>query len=286
MKDRRSLPPYEDELSLALLRSAEQDEPSAAAYPKVAAALGVSAAVGLGVSLPVQAALASSGLSSSALARWSGSLFAKAALVGVSGALLVAGGVALLRHQSSARSSAPVALHMNPALPGGPAAKRGLSLPTEGPALARVVSTPTPQLSSPASALTSAVTANAAAAPALPPVAAVVPKLALVQNGASSQSVARAAKASSLPEQVLSLDRARVALNSGDASAALAEIAHYRSAWPRGVFLTEASVLEIEALAKRGQVVLAGMRAQAFVTAHPDCPQAERLRALIPSEAR
>jgi hypothetical protein len=288
MKDRRSLPPYEDELSLALLRSAEQDEPSAAAYSKAAAALGVSAAVGLGVSLPVQAALASNGLSTSALARWSGSLFAKAVLVGVSSALLIAGGVALLRHQSSARARAPLALRMDSALPGGPAAKRGLSLPAQAPALAQVVPTSTPQLSPPASALSAAVTASlvAAAAPALPPAAAVAPKLALAQSAASSQSVARAARASSLPEQVVSLDRARVALNSGDAGAALAEIAHYRSAWPRGVFLTEASVLEIEALAKRGEVVLAGMRAQAFVTAHPDCPQAERLRALIPSEAR
>jgi outer membrane protein assembly factor BamD (BamD/ComL family) len=85
---------------------------------------------------------------------------------------------------------------------------------------------------------------------------------------------------SSLSEQVQSLDRARVALGSGNAGAALVEIAHYRKAWPKGVFLTEASVLEIEALAKRGEHSLAAARAQAFVTAHPDSPQAERLRAL------
>jgi outer membrane protein assembly factor BamD (BamD/ComL family) len=94
----------------------------------------------------------------------------------------------------------------------------------------------------------------------------------------SLPSAVRAAKSSSLPEQVSSLDRARVALNSGDPGAALAEIARYRSAWPRGVFLTEASVLEIEALAKRGEVALASRRAQAFVTAHPDSPQVERVR--------
>ena len=60
------------------------------------------------------------------------------------------------------------------------------------------------------------------------------------------------------------------------------EIAFYRRSWPKGVFLTEASVLEIEALAKRGEHSLAAKRAQAFVTAHPDSPQADRLRALIP----
>jgi hypothetical protein len=49
------------------------------------------------------------------------------------------------------------------------------------------------------------------------------------------------------------------------------------------VFLTEASVLEIEALAKRGERSLAATRAQSFVAAHPDSPQAERLRALIPA---
>jgi hypothetical protein len=111
-------------------------------------------------------------------------------------------------------------------------------------------------------------------------------KLAQNARAALGPSTPRAPQKSSLPEQVLSLDRARVALSSGDPGAALSEIAHYRSTWPHGVFLTEASVLEIEALAKRGEIVLAGMRAQAFVTAHPDSPQAERLRALIPGAAR
>jgi hypothetical protein len=86
-----------------------------------------------------------------------------------------------------------------------------------------------------------------------------------------------------LAEQVQSLDRARVALGTGDAGAALIEIAHYRNAWPQGVFLTEASVLEIEALALRGERSLAAARAAAFVAAHPDSPQAERLRRLIPA---
>jgi hypothetical protein len=90
----------------------------------------------------------------------------------------------------------------------------------------------------------------------------------------------RASSDSSLAEQVQSLDRARVALGSGDPASALHEIARYRAAWPDGVFLTEASVLEIEALAARGERSLAATRAAAFVAAHPDSPQADRLRAL------
>jgi hypothetical protein len=281
MEDRRSLPPYEDELSLALLRSADRDEPSSAAYSKVATALGVSAAVGLGASLPAPAALASSGLSASAAARWSGSLFAKTVVVGVSSVLLVSGGVALFQHRWSARGAPPVAARLGKVSPSRVlAAPAAPSSPSPAGALASVVAAPTPNLTD-LPAPSAALTATSAPAPSAPR-----PSLASNAQSLAAVSAVRAPKKSSLPEQVLSLDRARVALNSGDSAAALAEIAHYRSAWPRGVFLTEASVLEIEALAKRGEIVLAGMRAQAFVTAHPDSPQAERLRALIPAGSR
>ena len=77
-----------------------------------------------------------------------------------------------------------------------------------------------------------------------------------------------------------------MALGSGNAASALREIAHYRAAWPQGVFLTEASVLEIEALAARGERSLAASRAAEFVASHPDSPQANRLRALIPANTR
>ncbi|HEY8946991.1 MAG TPA: hypothetical protein VIM73_22260, partial [Polyangiaceae bacterium] len=100
MEDRRSLPPHEDELSLALLRSAERDEPSAAACSKVAAALGVSA-VGVSASVPAQAAALSNVGAGGKVARFGGSLFGKALVVGVSSALLAAGGVALHRQRSA-----------------------------------------------------------------------------------------------------------------------------------------------------------------------------------------
>jgi hypothetical protein len=301
MEERRSLPPYEDELSLALLRSAEHDEPPPAAYSKVAAALGVSAAASVAASLPAQAALASNGLSAGA-ARFSGSLLAKVVVVGVSGVLFVAGGAALLRLRQRAHQRADLALRatapVRPSAPNitlepasaqlpAPAAPSEAATTQDAPgesadsanappatgALASAETAPTPPLSNSNNA-GSALVSTVKSAPA--------------QHTTNANAARRELheKVSTLPEQVSSLDRARVALDSGNSAGALLEIAHYRRAWPHGVFLTEASVLEIEALAKRGEIALASTRAQAFVKAHPDSPQAERLRALIPRDER
>ena len=273
MQHRRSLPPLEDDFTRALLRSAEVDEPSSAAYAKVAAALGVGTALGVGASLPAPAAMVAGASGASALARWSGTLAGKVLLLGMSGALLLGVGAAFLRHRSSSKLVAArsgLALTSAPLHAAEPQVSDGAAVAAAQPALAAAPVV----VAEPASAQTS-----------------VAPLRASTDSDAPHNTVRPAhaafhgvrSSSSSLPEQVQSLDRARVALNSGDAGAALIEIAHYRKAWPKGVFLTEASVLEIEALAKRGERSLAATRAQAFVIAHPDSPQAERLRALIPT---
>ncbi|HEX7454051.1 MAG TPA: hypothetical protein VF294_17280 [Polyangiaceae bacterium] len=262
MQNRRSLPPLEDDFTRALLRSADVDEPSRAAYAKVAAALGVGTALGVGASLPVPAAVvagASVVSGASAVARWSGTLAGKLTLLGMSGALLLGAGAAFLRHRGASASAS--ASGSAPVLAAQPDVSPGSALVAAEPAVAA-----SPQTSvAPIHASTGSDAPRSTVRPAH-----------AAFHGVRSSS-------SSLPEQVQSLDRARVALSSGDAGAALIEITHYRKAWPKGVFLTEASVLEIEALAKRGERSLAATRAQAFVTAHPDSPQAERLRALIPT---
>lgn len=282
--------PPQDDFARALLRSAEGDEPSNAAYAKVAAALGVSTVLGVGASLPAPVALAAGG--SSALARWSGFLSVKLALLGVSGALLIGGGSVLLRHGLVGNGTgARIALGGASPLR-APAAAEPSSLTALKRARTVAVSAPlrAPGVLGAANAAsdTAAVEVVNAASPPVPMAAdaeAAVgrPARAAARAGRVNSNASRASSGSgsSLLEQVQSLDRARVALGAGDAAAALAEIAHYRQAWPGGVFLTEASVLEIEALAKRGERSLAAARAQAFVAAHPDSPQAERLRALI-----
>jgi hypothetical protein len=268
MQDRRSLPPLEDDFTRALLRSAEVDEPSSAAYAKVAAGLGVGTALGVGASLPVPAAVVAGASGASAWARWSGTLAGKLTLLGVSGALLLGAGVGVLRHRSPSMPSA-TGRALAVALAGQPQATSASAVFATQPAAV------TPQPASAELALASAAPLHANA-------------LGYTAHGGvrrwhAALRASSGSSTSSLSEQVQSLDRARVALGSGDAGAALIEIAHYRKAWPNGVFLTEASVLEIEALAKRGERSLAATRAQDFVAAHPDSPQAERLRALIPA---
>lgn len=295
MSQNGSLPP-EDDFARALLRSAELDEPSHSAYSKVAAALGVSTAVGLGASLPAPAALAAA---SSGLARWSSSLGGKVALLGISGALLVGAGSVLLRQRLAGTEAS------GRAVLGSGSPQVGSRLAAERPpprALgatgSRAISGPNPARDPSAPAPAGAAAAVEAAPPGI-----VMPTMdadaeAALANPRAGRAAGHGAGAavghpvstagvagSSLSEQVQSLDRARVALAAGDPSAALVEIARYRKAWPEGVFLTEASVLEIEALAKRGQRSLAAARAQAFVTAHPDSPQVERLRLLIAAPA-
>jgi len=274
---RASFPPLEDDFARALLGSADADQPSHAAYAKAAATLGVGVGLGVGAALPV-VALGTAGVAQ--VARWSSSLGAKLLLLGASGALLGVG-VLLFTSSEPARpaiegqaASVPAlqAAHKSsepaPALPVARASEREATLPEPG-------ALPSPG-ALPASGAPPAKPVLLAPSPTPRPAAAVAP----AGRRAVHVAPARATGDSSLAEQVQSLDRARVALAAGDSSSALREIAHYRAAWPDGVFLTEASVLEIEALAARGERAKAATRAADFVAAHPDSPQAERLRAL------
>jgi len=274
---RASLPPLEDDFSRALLGSAEADGPSPAAYAKAAGALGVGVGLGAYASLPASAAVAVSAAGAAGVARWSSSLAAKLLAVGMSGALVVGAGALLLRRSGPAQAITKTtrasgahlatALPPNAAAPAPRAAAASPSIDRARPAVPRV---------SPGS--------PAAASLATPSGARRIARGVSSPAAAGHAPPAHASNDSSLAEQVQSLDRARLALGSGDSGAALREISRYRAAWPNGVFLTEASVLEIEALAARGERSLARARAADFVEAHPDSPQAARLRALIPNK--
>ena len=300
--DRRSFPPLEDEFTRALLRSAEGDEPSSTAYAKAASALGVGVGVGLGVSAsvaPAPAILARSATELASAVRWSSAVGMRLAAFGVSGVLLVGGATILLRGRqlggASAGLSQSVARSVVPT-----SQARAESLPSAVAATARADSR-TPVVAAPVAPASGSIAPIAPIAPVAPisgsiapiaPIAPVLPSDAVSKSSglaahrrlASARVGEHEEPGSSLAEQVRSLDRARLALRSGQTWAALQEIAHYRAAWPSGVFLTEASVLEIEALAARGERTMAAASAAAFVAAHPDSPQAERLRRLVPKE--
>ena len=290
---RSSFPPQDNDFARALLLSAEHDEPSAAAYAKAASALGVGFGAGLGASVAAPAIAAASMAGVGTAARWSGSVAARLAALGVSGALLVGAGAFVLHPRSAPSSARPgrspevSRASLSRVLPARPAEPRAMPAPAQlvpapaaqlVPAPAQLV--PAPAQLVPAPAPGSAIAAKSA--PATPPGA--LPPASRPQSARPVSVKAQLTARSSLAEQVQSLDRARVALGSADPGAALREIARYRQAWPDGVFLTEASVLEIEALAARGERSLAAARASAFVAAHPDSPQVGRLRALMPAE--
>lgn len=286
---RSSLPPLEDEFTRALLGSAESDGPSPAAYAKAASTLGVG--IGVGASLPAAAVVGAAG--AAGIARWSSSLSAKL-LLGVSGALVVGAGALFLHNQPAKPELAPSATRAHAVAraigaPGAVAPKSASPLPSptrsgeSSRARGGVVAAPASSPGTKSGALNSAATKPGQGAGSTAVRSAVASPLARrVVHVAPAP--ARASGDSSLAEQVQSLDRARVALASGDSSSALGEIARYRATWPSGVFLTEASVLEIEALAARGERSRAQARAAEFVAAHPDSPQADRLRALIPKK--
>jgi len=274
---RGSLPPVEDDFARALLSSAEADAPSHAAYVKAAATLGLGVGLGVGASLPAApAAVAVGAASIASAAPWSSTLGAKLALLGVSGALIAGAGALLLR--SAEPTKASTRTERAPHAARTPS-ERALPAPATAPSNgsgSRLAARP---LAGPAAAK-SALPSEQVSASAVHPFVPVSPSAAPSSRRVAHASPSRVSSGSSLAEQVQSLDRARVALGGGDPASALREIARYRATWPDGVFVTEASVLEIEALAARGERSLAATRAAAFVAAHPDSPQADRLRAL------
>jgi len=287
---RSSLPPLEDDFARALLGSAEADAPSHAAYAKVATALGIGVGLGVGASslpaAPAAVAVGAAGIAG--VTRWSSSLGAKLALLGASGMAFVAAGALLLggSHSVAPAPIGPVPGAQAARAAGAPALAVAAPPREPQPTGTRLVPADgrlVPALASPPVAGSAAAKASEPALPtaALRPLVAAVPPPA---RRVAHAPPARVSSGSSLAEQVQSLDRARVALAAGDSSSALAEISRYRAAWPDGVFLTEASVLEIEALAARGERSLARARAADFVAAHPDSPQTSRLRRLIPTQ--
>jgi hypothetical protein len=84
-----------------------------------------------------------------------------------------------------------------------------------------------------------------------------------------------------LSAELSALESARSALSSGDASAALGELAAYSRNFPRGRLSLEAEVLRIDALARNGQRAAARKRAEAFIKRHPDSVLASRLRIYV-----
>jgi outer membrane protein assembly factor BamD (BamD/ComL family) len=93
--------------------------------------------------------------------------------------------------------------------------------------------------------------------------------------------VASAPAESSLGEEIASFERARSALDAGDADRALGLLDAYEKRFPTGTFVQEAEVLRVQALARKGDEAGARRVGQRFLAAHPSSPHAARIRAIL-----
>lgn len=99
---------------------------------------------------------------------------------------------------------------------------------------------------------------------------------------AATPAVTSDADALALREEATLLRRARSALKSGDASAALALVAEHARRFPDGRLAEEIAVLRIAALCEGGRHEAGRAAADAFLAAHPSSPLGARVRGLCP----
>ena len=97
----------------------------------------------------------------------------------------------------------------------------------------------------------------------------------------SADADAKAQSAPSLAEEVAAIKSAKAALAAGNAGQSLHELDAYRSRFPRGRLVQEASVVRIEALLKSGDSAAANAMADRFLAANADSPYAARVHTLI-----
>ncbi|HSS39607.1 MAG TPA: hypothetical protein VLT58_12640 [Polyangia bacterium] len=115
-----------------------------------------------------------------------------------------------------------------------------------------------------------------------PPVAPVAPVAeAAPVIARTHRHVAPAARAGDLRAEIALLDAARAAASTGDGARALTLLRRYDATFPAGTFRPESAALQIEALARLGQIDRARALGQAFIAAHPDSPLVARVRHAI-----
>jgi hypothetical protein len=98
---------------------------------------------------------------------------------------------------------------------------------------------------------------------------------------ASRQGTPAPADSASIAREIEAVDAVRTLVSKGQSSAALSAIGNYRKEFPRGVLRQEATLLQIEALAKAGNLARAREIGQRFLREHPRTPHEKRVRALL-----
>ena len=236
-----------------LLASWSDEQPSSAARMRALGIAGVAAAAaaaGTAATVGALAPKASTLFSFAALAKWT-----------ILAVVLVGGSVATYAvvHRSSSSTSEPAVVAVAPVAP-----------PVIPPA-STVVTPVTPLTETPT------------LSPADLPAAVDAPAPSNTAQAAARQGAAPAP--SSLGEEIALFDRARTALDGGDANGALALVDTYERRFPSGAFAQEAEVLRVQALLRKGDRTGASRVGERFLAAHPTSPHAARIRAILsPSE--
>jgi hypothetical protein len=264
--DGPSTTPFERDL----LESWASEQPSPAARARALAIAGAAAGT-LAAAAAATATAASTGAAAGTAAPGTAAAGAGGAAViakwGILLALVVGsavGGVLVLRGLRSARTAdaPPTAVATSP--------------------LATTTTTTTPT----ATPRDEAKVVSPADLPAAAPAAATTTTAAGTAAATGTVATADTAAAASFAEEIASFDRARAALDAGDADRAIALVETYERRFPSGTFLQEAEVLRVQALTRKGDTAGAHRVGQRFLAAHPTSPHAARIRAILEASAR
>jgi hypothetical protein len=104
--------------------------------------------------------------------------------------------------------------------------------------------------------------------------------------GARREGASTPRDADTLAEEIVLFDRARAALERGDAASALPLLDEYESRYRTGAFAEEAEVLRVRALMHQGDRAAATRVGERFLAAHPTSPHAARVRAILDTSKR
>lgn len=236
---------------LRLLRAGLTEEPGIEGKQRLAAALGI----GMGV----WSATSTASAATKAAGKGGAGTITAGTKLGVKGLVVLAGGISLsavalvtmLGSPDSVTESAPV------------------HVPSAAPApVATASPDPTAEVATEPSSI------EAAPAPE-------VPKAAVPSRRGAASTPSASADSASIAREIALVDEVRTLVARGQSSAALGAISNYRKEFPRGVLRQEATLLQIEALAKAGNLAAAREIGQRFLREHPRTPHEKRVRALI-----
>ncbi len=236
---------------LRLLRAGLVEEPGLEGKQRLAAALG------LGASAWAATSTASAATKAVGKAGTGASLGGK---LGVKWLIVLAGGVSVGAAALVVMLGKPAPAPVADAAP--PRVAPAIEAPAPQAAVTSSDSEPTAAGTEPAPAETVAVTQ--------------APKV-----GVAARQTPAPADSASISREIAAVDEVRTLVARGQSSAALSALGKYRKEFPRGVLRQEATLLQIEALAKAGNLAAAREIGQRFLREHPRTPHEKRVRALL-----